>query len=94
MAEPPTHHGQKALHLLGFARERDQFGELALGFVGVGEVDGRPGGELMIEGARHRQVLFDEASAEAQERHRRRKTEGGVEVGAAHARAGGREDIL
>ena len=93
MAEPLAHHVQKTFHFLGFARQRDQLGERALVLVGVGEVDRRPGGKLVIERVRHRQVLLDQLRAEAQQRHHRSEAERGVEVGAADAHAGVREHV-
>ena len=57
-------HRQESPDLFGFACLQDKRADLALVFVGIGEVDRRPGCELMIERVRHRQVLLDQPRAQ------------------------------
>lgn len=94
MAEALVHQLQQTRHLLWLGGQRLKLGDLALVAVGVGEVDRRPGGELMIERVRHRQVLLDQPRAETQQRHHRREGERGVEVRATQPHAGRREHVV
>ena len=93
MAQPLLQQLEEPRDLLGLAGQRRQLSHLALVPVGVGEVDRRPGGELVKERVRHRQVLLHELRAEPQQRHHRGEAERGVEIRATDTHAGAGQHI-
>ena len=94
MAETPADGLQQAHGLFRFAQIGNQLGHLALGLLRVNEIDRRPGRQLEIGRARHRQVFGDEPAVHAQQRHDGVQAEQPVEIGAADADAAIGEDVV